>query len=143
MARRSSILASDADRERIAERLREAATEGRILAHELEERLARALRARTYGELDELVFDLPRATPPSRRRSRTVTLARSHPLAAVAVLVTVTLVLLMVAAMIAFSGVWLLLLVLLFARGGWYGRGRYGGFRRPPYAGRRGPYWVR
>lgn len=51
--------ASDADRERIAERLRGAAAEGRLLTDELEERLAAALRARTYGELDALVADLP------------------------------------------------------------------------------------
>jgi hypothetical protein len=142
MTRRSSILASDSDRERVAERLRQAATEGRILAHELEERVARALRARTYGELDALVADLPHTATPTKRRSGTLSLARSHPVAAVIVLVTVTLALVMVAAMLAFSGVWLLLPLLVFARGGWYRSGRSGGFRRPPTGSRRGPYWV-
>lgn len=52
--------ASDNDREAVAERLRAAAAEGRIVAEELEERLSLALRARTYGELDALVADLPR-----------------------------------------------------------------------------------
>ena len=43
-------------------------TEGRLLADELEERLGAAFSARTYGELDALVADLP-ATP-SRHRGR-------------------------------------------------------------------------
>jgi hypothetical protein len=60
MAQRSSLRASDADREEIGERLRRATAEGRLHAHELEERMAAALRARTYGELDAMVADLPR-----------------------------------------------------------------------------------
>jgi hypothetical protein len=60
MARRSALRASDADREQVAERLRNAAAEGRLLAEELEHRLGAAFSARTYGELDALVADLPR-----------------------------------------------------------------------------------
>jgi Flp pilus assembly protein TadB len=149
MVRRSSILASDADRERVAERLRQATAEGRILAHELEERLGRALRARTYGELDELVADLPRTAVPGKRRSRSMGLARSHPVAAVAVLVVLTVMIAAAAAMalFAFSGVWfLLVLVLVLRRGPWSGgaSGRYRGYRGAPYGARRGrhPYWV-
>lgn len=56
---RSTIRASDSEREQVAERLRQAAVEGRLLAEELEHRLFRALRARTRGELDALVSDLP------------------------------------------------------------------------------------
>jgi DUF1707 SHOCT-like domain len=59
MTRRATLRASDADRELIAERLRQAATEGRLFADELEERLGAALSARTYGELDAVVADLP------------------------------------------------------------------------------------
>jgi uncharacterized protein DUF1707 len=59
--------ASDADREQIAERLRVAATEGRLHDDELEERLAATFSARTYGELDRVVADLP-APPAPRRR---------------------------------------------------------------------------
>jgi DUF1707 SHOCT-like domain len=62
MSRRASIRASDADREQIAERLRKATAEGRLLAEELEERLETAFTARTYGELDAVVADLPSAT---------------------------------------------------------------------------------
>lgn len=58
----SDLRAADADRERVAERLREAAAEGRLTPDELEERLEVALSARTYSELNALVTDLP--TPP-------------------------------------------------------------------------------
>jgi hypothetical protein len=66
MPSRHQMRASDADRERVADRLRRATAEGRLLAEELEERLATALRARTYGELDALVADLPREPAPRR-----------------------------------------------------------------------------
>jgi hypothetical protein len=59
MTRQSSLRASDADREAIAERLRKAAVEGRLEPEELDERVGLALRARTYGELSRLVADLP------------------------------------------------------------------------------------
>jgi len=53
------VRASDADRERIAARLRQASMEGRLGPEELEERIHGALSARTYGELEALVCDLP------------------------------------------------------------------------------------
>ena len=70
MAGRYSLRASDSDREDVADRLRAATAEGRLLAGELEERLEVALHARTYGELDALVVDLPvpAATLPATRR---------------------------------------------------------------------------
>ncbi|GAA0599986.1 DUF1707 domain-containing protein [Kribbella sandramycini] len=51
--------ASDADRERVAEILREALVEGRLRLSEFESRLEEAQAARTYGELEHLVHDLP------------------------------------------------------------------------------------
>ncbi|MFB9516010.1 DUF1707 SHOCT-like domain-containing protein [Streptomyces purpureus] len=51
--------ASDAERERIAERLRDAVAEGRLDMEEFEERLDAAYKARTQGELEPLVRDLP------------------------------------------------------------------------------------
>jgi hypothetical protein len=60
MRRNDSLRASDADRDAVTERLREAAGEGRLATDELEERVDSALRARTYGELARLVADLPR-----------------------------------------------------------------------------------
>jgi hypothetical protein len=71
MAQPSYLRASDADRDAIAERLRRAAVEGRLQPEELEERLHAALRARTYGDLEQLVADLPQ--PPVRRDRRRVT----------------------------------------------------------------------
>ncbi|MFD7314982.1 DUF1707 domain-containing protein [Streptomyces sp. NPDC059883] len=51
--------ASDAERERVAERLREAVAEGRLDMEEFDERLEAAFKARTHGELAPLVRDLP------------------------------------------------------------------------------------
>lgn len=51
--------ASDAERERVAERLRDAVAEGRLDMDEFEQRLDAAYRARTHGELEPLVRDLP------------------------------------------------------------------------------------
>jgi hypothetical protein len=59
MAINDGIRASDADRERIAERLREHFAEGRLTNEELEERIAAALSARTYGDLRRIMADLP------------------------------------------------------------------------------------
>lgn len=61
MGERSNLRASDADREHIAERLRNALTEGRLTQEEFEERLRAGFSAKTYGELDPLVADLPPA----------------------------------------------------------------------------------
>ena len=59
----SELLVSDADRERVAERLRAAAGDGRLTPAELEERLEIAFSARTDAELEPLVADLPAAAP--------------------------------------------------------------------------------
>ncbi|WP_433344119.1 DUF1707 SHOCT-like domain-containing protein [Streptomyces sp. CA-253872] len=56
------LRASDADRERVAERLREAVAEGRIDMEEFDTRLGAAYAARTYGELVPLTRDLPEST---------------------------------------------------------------------------------
>ena len=61
-SRQPTLRASDADREQLAEELRDHAVAGRIDTDELEERLQGAYAARTLGDLDELRRDLP-ATP--------------------------------------------------------------------------------
>ncbi|MGF1343815.1 DUF1707 SHOCT-like domain-containing protein [Streptomyces flavovirens] len=53
------IRASDADRDRIADILREAMAEGRLTADEHAERVDLVYRAKTMGELEPLVRDLP------------------------------------------------------------------------------------
>jgi len=56
---RASLRASDADRERFVETLRQHHVEGRLTADELAERTERAYAARTLGDLDALGGDLP------------------------------------------------------------------------------------
>ncbi|WP_175408549.1 DUF1707 domain-containing protein [Streptomyces sp. TRM64462] len=63
--------ASDTEREQIAERLREAVAEGRLDMTEFEERLDAAYKARTHGELEPLVRDLPVTAPAPGLASRT------------------------------------------------------------------------
>ncbi|MDF0370319.1 DUF1707 domain-containing protein [Streptomyces sp. KA12] len=55
----AGIRASDADRDRIADILREAMAEGRLTVEEHAERVDLVYRAKTVGELEPLVQDLP------------------------------------------------------------------------------------
>ena len=55
------LRASDADRERVAETLREAAGDGRLTMDELDERLDAVYAAKTYAELEPITHDLPDA----------------------------------------------------------------------------------
>ena len=57
---------SDADREAVVVRLREAGGEGRLTLEELADRVERADAARTRGDLDALTADLPAATAHAR-----------------------------------------------------------------------------
>ena len=56
---------SDQERHAVAEVLREAAGEGRIVLEELDERLEAAYAARTYAELVPLTADLPAVRRPA------------------------------------------------------------------------------
>ncbi len=96
MAPRSDMKASDSDRDQVAERLRSATADGRLFAHELEERLAAALRARTYGELDAVVADLPGSRVARRPRSDLSRLARP----ALALAIAIPLALIVIAAVV-------------------------------------------
>ena len=58
--RNESVRASDADRERVADRLRDHTVAGRLTTEELDERSGRAFAARTRDQLDALLADLPR-----------------------------------------------------------------------------------
>ena len=60
MAYDPNLRASDADRDRTASLLREHLAAGRLTADEFNERLDRAFAARTVGEIDALLKDLPR-----------------------------------------------------------------------------------
>jgi Domain of unknown function (DUF1707) len=59
MASDPRIRASDADRDRTAALLREHHAAGRLTADEFNERIDKAYAAKTLGDLDELLVDLP------------------------------------------------------------------------------------
>src|SRR5437588_11710964 len=104
---RADWRASDADRDATAERLRAAHGEGRLDTAELEDRLGRCYAAKTYGELDALIADLPRPRPRGGRQAVKVGPARLVP------------ILLLVAVAVAWHAAWLawLILVLAIVRG--------------------------
>ena len=57
-----TLRASDADRDAVAERLREAHAEGRLTVDEVGERLDATFAARTLGELRDITRDLPQGS---------------------------------------------------------------------------------
>lgn len=63
----SMVRMSDADRERVAGRLRKAVGEGRLTLDEFEQRVAGVLAARTFADVEPFVADLPGgpASPPA------------------------------------------------------------------------------
>jgi DUF1707 SHOCT-like domain/Domain of unknown function (DUF4190) len=60
---RGKMRAADADRDRVAEFLNTAYIDGRLSKDEYDGRLEKALSARTYADLDQVVTDLPVARP--------------------------------------------------------------------------------
>lgn len=127
ITRTGHLRASDADRDQVAERLRTAATEGRIGFDELEDRLAATLASRTYGELDVVVADLPSVQPVRRR-----TVVPASPVARVAIAVAIVVPVIVAAIVVAAAFVSAWMVWALFA---WYmfgnrHRGHYRGPRR-------------
>lgn len=57
------IRVSDADRDRVAARLRDHFAEGRLTQEELDERISAALSAKTFGDLRHVMADLPQPEP--------------------------------------------------------------------------------
>lgn len=68
------VRAADTDREATAEQLRQHHDEGRIDVTEFQERLDLTYQAKTVGELQQVVSDLPRDQPRGGRGSRLRTL---------------------------------------------------------------------
>jgi hypothetical protein len=62
---RPSMRAATADRDRTMDVIKAAYSEGRLTRDEFDERAARVLSARTYGELAGLVADLPQGPYPT------------------------------------------------------------------------------
>lgn len=123
MTRVGALRASDADREQTVSRLHKAATEGRIAPEELEQRVSTALKARTYGELDATVADLPRdpvhrSRQPSRRRGAggwALATVRANPLLLVFALPVLAVTAAMMVAMLV---VWAVTMVVILVLGG-------------------------
>ncbi|MGI5245618.1 DUF1707 SHOCT-like domain-containing protein [Dactylosporangium sp. CA-139066] len=63
--RREDLRAADVDRQFVAERLKAALDEGRLSLVEYDDRLKDAYAARTYGDLDAILKDLPGFHPVS------------------------------------------------------------------------------
>jgi hypothetical protein len=55
--------AGDTDRQKVADQLKAALDEGRLDLSEYDERIQKAYGARTYGDLDGLLEDLPGTVP--------------------------------------------------------------------------------
>lgn len=66
----AGVRASDAERERTAGTIREAAGEGRLTMDELEDRLAAVYQAKMRHELEPLVADLPAPPPAPKEPTR-------------------------------------------------------------------------
>ena len=71
--------ASDADRDVVVSDLSEHFQAGRLTAGEFDEWTGRALTARTWGELGELVADLPAARPAAPAPAATTSPGRPQP----------------------------------------------------------------
>jgi Domain of unknown function (DUF1707) len=112
----AAMRASDADRDAVLSDLSEHFQAGRLTAAELDERTGQALAARTWGELRELLADLPATLPATSGRPPTPAgrVARP-PIAALAGIGIAAAVLLGVATG-GWGVIWLLLPVLLIGR---------------------------
>lgn len=125
MSRRSALRASDADREGVAERLRRAAAEGRLLTEELEQRLESTFSARTYGQLEAQIADLPgrRLLAPEHRGPRV--LAATLRVTAAALLAVVIAAIVLQIALGVFVGWWVWMAIGWFVLGRRRGRHAY------------------
>ena len=71
--------ASDSDRDAVVSDLSEHFQAGRLTAAELDQRTGRALAARTWGELKDLLADLPAIRPVPQATAATSAAARPSP----------------------------------------------------------------
>jgi hypothetical protein len=120
----AEMRASDADRDAVLSELSQHFQEGRLTAAEFDERAGQALAARTWGELRDLLRDLPSALPgpqalaatssaaPPERRSGRPALLPAAALAGIGIAVAIS----VGVAHHSWGFWWLLLSVLLVAR---------------------------
>ena len=107
---------SDAERQAVADRLAEHFSAGRLDQAEFDERVGRAMSAKTRADLSGLFDDLPETGAPAMpERSR----RRRHPLLAVVLLVLITVAAVHAVATVTVPWLWLgfLAVILLFATG--------------------------
>lgn len=120
----AEMRASDSDRDAVLSDLSEHFQAGRLTAGEFGERTGQALAARTWGELRDLLADLPATRPapqaPAARSSRAQPWPLSGrvapPLIAVLAGIGITTVVLVNVTHGRWGSIWLLLPVLLIAR---------------------------
>ena len=116
--------ASDSDRDAVVSDLSEHFQAGRLTAGEFDERMGRALAARTWGELRDLLADLPAARPAPQARAARSFSAQPWPLSGrfapplIAVLagIGITTAVLVNVTHGRWGFIWLLLAMLLIAR---------------------------
>jgi hypothetical protein len=124
-----AMKASDADRDHVLAVLSENFEAGRLTSEELEERIGKALAARTLDELDALTADLPTggpaapADPSASGRPFSPGLARLPIVAVLAVVVIAGVLVVATAAGHASRFLWLLIVVPIVARRLAAGRG--------------------
>ncbi len=126
--RNPDLRAADADREQIGERLRKSHAEGRLDLAEFQERLECCYEAKTVGELDALVADLPRQDEYDDRRSLGRVLPRRLPLAPLAPILIVVIVISVTIGHHIFW-LWLPLLFLCWRMSWWHRRGSWASTR--------------
>lgn len=129
--RDSGLRAADADRDLIAERLRKGHAEGRLDINEFQQRLERCYEAKTFGELRELVKDLPRHDEQSKRRTSASLRPWPWHLGWVASILIALIVVSAVTGHHVFW-LWILLVFLLWRMSSWRRRRRWSGARHGP-----------
>ena len=114
----------------MAERLRQAAAEGRLLAEELEQRLGETFKSRTYGELDAVVADLPSERISRRSERSAIPFARPALVVAMAVaaVAAIAVAILIITGLLAMWGLWALVAWWMF--GGRCARRRHRALRQ-------------
>jgi Domain of unknown function (DUF1707) len=120
----AEMRASDSDRDAVVSDLGEHFQAGRLTAGEFDERMGRALAARTWGELKDLLADLPATRPAPQAPAATSLRARPRPysgrvappLIAVLAGIGITIAVLVDVAHGRWGFLWLLLPALLIAR---------------------------
>jgi hypothetical protein len=76
---REDMRAGDSDRQAVADQLKAALNEGRLDLSEYDERLQKTYGAKTYGDLQGLLDDLPGTVPPAQSQVQSYPAAAAPP----------------------------------------------------------------